>query len=665
MKQRISKINGMLPGLSAHRDSMRNTLIVVGLLALWAVLTWALPALPGTRGIAGYLPLHTLFETIAIAVSILVFAVGWNAHSDRLPGNMVLVSCAFLGVGMLNFAHMLSYAGMPDFVTPNSPERAIGFWLIERLLATVALLAAVIMPQRPFASASTRYLLLAAAIAVTAFTYWLLLFHQDALPHTFIPGQGLTAFKIASEYAIIALNLAAASVLWARRRTPRPFNASALFGAACAMALGEFFFTLYVSVTDVFNLFGHVYVVIAYLFVYRAIFVAAIKAPYRQLQLSEAKLRGTLDAIPDPVWLKDADGVYLECNATFERLYGAGKADIIGKTDYDFVDRKLADFIREHDRMAVIAGKPSISEECLDFADGGYRGLFETVKTPIYADAGKLIGVLGIARDISGRKQAEDEISRLNIDLEHRVSERTRQLESANKELEAFSYSVSHDLRSPLRSIDGFSRVLLQNYHAQLDPTGKDWLERICRASQRMGNLIDDMLLLSQVARSPLRRETVNLSNIAENVADELRKTFPVREVRFILQDDLIIYGDSGLLRVVIDNLLGNAWKYTGKKSGAEIEFGAREINGEATFFVRDNGTGFDMNYAHKLFGPFQRLHGLDEFEGTGIGLATVQRIIHRHYGKVWADAIEGQGATFYFTLPQRERGPWHIEDVE
>lgn len=656
MKQQIPEINGMLTGHSVHRDSMRNTSIIVGLLTLWAVLTWALPALPGTRGITGYLPLHSLIETIAIAISIMVFAVGWNAHSDRLPGNMVLLSCAFIGVGMLDFAHMLSYAGMPDFVTPNGPEKAIGFWLVQRLLATAALLAAVIMPRRPFASASTRYLLLAAAIAVTAFTYWLLLFHPDAMPHTYIPGQGLTAFKIASEYAIIALNLAAAFVLWARRRTPQPFNAAALFGAACTMALGEFFFTLYVSVTDVFNLFGHVYVVIAYLFVYRAIFVAAIKAPYRQLQLSEAKLRGTLDAIPDLVWLKDADGVYLECNATFEQLYGAAKADIVGKTDYDFVDRKLADSFREDDRMAVIAGKSIVDEEYLDFAVGGYRGLFEAVKTPIYDDAGKLIGVFGFARDITGHRQTEDAIKRLNIDLEHRVSQRTRQLEDANKELEAFSYSVSHDLRTPLRSIDGFSRVLSQNYHAQLDATGKDWLERICRASQRMGNLIDDILLLSQVARSPLRRETVNLSNIAENVADELHKAFPEREVRFVLQDDLIIYGDSGLLRVVMDNLLGNAWKYTGKKSGANIEFGAHDINGETTFFVRDNGTGFDMNYADKLFGPFQRLHGLDEFEGAGIGLATVQRIIHRHYGEVWAEAIEGVGATFYFTLPQRER---------
>ncbi len=256
------------------------------------------------------------------------------------------------------------------------------------------------------------------------------------------------------------------------------------------------------------------------------------------------------------------------------------------------------------------------------------------------------------------RERVENEIRLINVELERRVLERTHQLEAANKELEAFSYSVSHDLRTPLRSIDGFSRVLSKNYYAQLDATGKDWLERVCRASQHMGHLIDDMLQLSQVTRSPLKRELVDLSKVAENVADELCKTYPERQVRFVLQQGLIVHADPGLMRAVMDNLLGNAHKYTGKKSEAEIEFGVcdrlSDIGEESAFFVRDNGAGFNMEHAHKLFGAFQRLHGANEFEGTGIGLATVQRIIHRHHGKVWAEAKEGQGATFYFTLPQK-----------
>lgn len=255
--------------------------------------------------------------------------------------------------------------------------------------------------------------------------------------------------------------------------------------------------------------------------------------------------------------------------------------------------------------------------------------------------------------------QNEAELKRLNLELERRVVERTRQLEAANEELESFNYSVAHDLRSPLRSIDGFSRVLSNKYHDQLDATGKDWLERVCRASQRMGHLIDDLLQLSQVARSTMRLEQVDLSKMAENVADDLRKANPERQVRFTLQHGLSVQADPGLLRAVMDNLLGNAFKFTGKKTGAEIEFGACDISSdpgeERRFFVRDNGEGFNMEYAHKLFGAFQRLHTIGEFEGTGIGLATVQRVIQRHNGKVWAEATEGQGATFYFTLPQRE----------
>jgi PAS domain S-box-containing protein len=279
-----------------------------------------------------------------------------------------------------------------------------------------------------------------------------------------------------------------------------------------------------------------------------------------------------------------------------------------------------------------------------------------------------LVSAVSLALDMFAnkqrREQVEDEIVQLNVGLEHRVQERTRQLEAANKELEAFSYSVSHDLRAPLRSIDGFSRVLSKKYHAQLDATGQDWLGRVCRASQHMGHLIDDMLQLSQVVRSPLKREWVGLSKIAEDVADDLSKTNSERQVKFVLQQGLSVQADSGLLRIVMNNLLGNAYKFTGKKANAEIEFGERDVGGERTFFVCDNGDGFNMEYAHKLFGTFQRLHTVSEFEGTGIGLATVQRIIRRHNGEVWAEAIEGQGATFYFTLPQRERGGLAEQDA-
>jgi signal transduction histidine kinase len=253
--------------------------------------------------------------------------------------------------------------------------------------------------------------------------------------------------------------------------------------------------------------------------------------------------------------------------------------------------------------------------------------------------------------EISQRSKAEEKIKSLNAELEFRVTQRTAQLQAANDELEAFSYSVSHDLRAPLRHIDGFSQMMVEDYSDRLDEDAVVYLNEIRSATQEMSQLIDDMLLLSSVARSEMHREMIDLSKLAEEVMSGLKATAKSRKAIIEIEEGLLAWGDKRLLQIMLSNLLGNAWKFTSKVEQAVISFGREQKDGETAFVVRDNGAGFDMSYSNKLFQAFRRLHRATEFEGTGIGLATVQRVVLRHGGRVWAEGEVGSGATFYFTV--------------
>ena len=261
------------------------------------------------------------------------------------------------------------------------------------------------------------------------------------------------------------------------------------------------------------------------------------------------------------------------------------------------------------------------------------------------------LSLFGVVRVLDDSRTRAERIGAELEETNQELEETNQELEATNRELESFSYSVSHDLRAPLRSIDGFSHILLEDHADELTDEGKDHLRRVRAGARRMGELIDALLSLSRLTRGEMRSESVNLSAMVGEISEDLRRSQPEREVEVQITPGLVDNGDAGLLKVAMENLLGNAWKFTAKEAHAKIEFGAVRQDGALTYYVRDNGAGFDMAYAGKLFGAFQRLHGVEEFEGTGIGLATVQRVVHRHGGRIWAEGEVGRGATFYFTL--------------
>jgi PAS domain S-box-containing protein len=374
-----------------------------------------------------------------------------------------------------------------------------------------------------------------------------------------------------------------------------------------------------------------------------------------ELSGSEERLRALINATPDIVCFKDGSGHWLEANPAILHLFELEDVDYIGKTNADL--SMIRPFYRDSlavchnsDEEAWQKEDVTIGEEIIPRSDGQIK-IYEIIKVPLWHAEGQRKGLVVLGRDITARKEAEKEIQHLNIGLEKRVEERTAQLEASNRELEAFTQSISHDLRSPLRALNGFSQILLEEYRYKLDAQGQLYLKRIHNNSLRMAELIDDLLALAQITRTAVHISQVDLSKIAHEVADDLFQKQPDRRVEFVIAEHLLVKGDRALLRTMMEHLIGNAWKFTAPHSSAHIEVGQTEIKHRTIYFVRDDGVGFDMQFVSKLFKPFQRLNAMNVFEGTGIGLATVERIIHHHHGKVWAEGEPEKGTTIYFTL--------------
>jgi PAS domain S-box-containing protein len=385
----------------------------------------------------------------------------------------------------------------------------------------------------------------------------------------------------------------------------------------------------------------------------------AIRADITELKRAEeaaAQLAAIVTSSDDAIVGKDLRGVVTSWNDGAVRLFGYPASEMIGQPITRLIPPE-----RQMEETEIL-GQIKRGENVRHFEtvrvrkDGSAINISVTVSA-IRNQAGKIIGASKVARDITEQKAAEETIRQLNTDLEQRVKERTAQLETANRELEAFSYSVSHDLRAPLRAIDGFSQAVLEDFGPKLPDEGRRYLQTIRYSAQQMGALIDDLLAFARLNRQEMNKRPIDTGRLVRSTLDELGFPWPNRSVEVRIGDLPASSGDPVLLKQVWMNLLSNALKYTGKREKAALEIGCMKTDEADTFFVRDNGTGFDMRYANKLFGVFQRLHRVEDYEGTGVGLAIVQRIVHRHGGRVWAEAAVDRGATFYFTL-EKETTP-------
>ena len=383
------------------------------------------------------------------------------------------------------------------------------------------------------------------------------------------------------------------------------------------------------------------------------------KETEEQIRQIDERFRLLVQGVKDyAILMLDRQGHVTTWNEGAERIMGYSAAEILGQAFSKFY---TPDDIAAHTPMReleVAEERWRCEKEGWRVRKDGSRFWASTIITALWDSNGQLRGFGKVTRDSSARKKADQELEMRRRELFHRNA----QLVVANNELESFSYSVSHDLRTPLRAIDGFSHALLEDYADKLDEQGREYLGRIRSATQRMGSLIDDLLNLSRLSRTTMQTQSVDVSALAGAVAGEIRKVQPQRDIEFKVEEGLAANADPGLLRVVFENLLGNAWKFTSKKGAtAHVEVGRCTDTNTKAFFVRDDGAGFDPAYATRLFGAFQRFHGQTEFEGTGVGLATVQRIIQRHGGRIWAESALGQGATFYFTLNEESAKESHL----
>ena len=639
-------------------------------LLLLAILAGALLA-----RLDSYLFFHSLAEIFSVVIACGVFIVAWNSYSLVKNNYLLILGVGSLFIGLIDIVHTLGYEGM-GILPQVGPTLSTQLWLAARTMQAVTVLLAPLFLHRRVNRA-----LLALTYSVVTALLLASIFSWKIFPLTFVLGTGLTPFKTESEYVIVAILVAAVALLWRNRKEFDSTVLKLLMASGVAMIVSELMFTHYVSLTSNSNVVGHLFKIVEFYLLYLAVIEIGFTRPYSLLfrQMKEedearvdkeharaeagaADMDAMFSAMTDGAILYGPDGTIRRMNGAADQLFGytgvpadlpmARRARL-----HNFLDEDghPVDNIDDLPIPRALRGE-AVHDEVFGVPNprtGEIRWLsFSAV--PIHDACGQPQGAVLTFRDITPRKHAEEEVARLNQELERRVIDRTVQLQTANEELEAFAYSVSHDLRAPLRHIDGFIGLLQKHINHNLDDKAHHYMDVIASSAKEMGTLIDDLLTFSRMGRNEMTTTVVDLSRLVREIVRDLETEIAGRRIEWRISDLPCVDGDSAMLRVAVVNLLSNAVKFTRPCTDARIEVGCMDGNSlEYIMYVRDNGVGFDMRFADKLFGVFQRLHRADEFEGTGIGLANVRRVISRHGGRTWAEARVNGGATFYFSLPR------------
>ncbi|MDX9821758.1 MAG: MASE3 domain-containing protein [Syntrophales bacterium] len=592
-----------------------------------------------------YLLFHSLTDLFVAIVCFGTFIVAWNARRYSDIHYFLFLGIAHVFLGFILIIHFLSYRGMAIFAgfASNPPTQ---LWIAFRYLQSLSFLTALLFLNRRFKP-------LPVAVVYAGITALILLsiFSWRVFPDCYMEGTGLTLFKKASEYVASAILIVAIVILSRKKEIFDRHVFRLIVSSYAVMILAGAMFTLYVDVYGIFNMLGHFLVIISFFLLYRAVIQTGIVAPHRllfqNLKKGEEALR-ELNQFNESIVENTRDCItILDLDGRVQFMNKAGQALLKVPDVRSYLNVSFEEFWEGEDRIAAAGAVATARQGAVGSFDG-YRPTFDGVPqwwsvivSPIRSAGGGTARILAIARNITRRRQAQEEVKR-----------RTAQLEDTVQELERFSYSVSHDLKAPLRAIDGFSRSLLKKLEGKLDEDSERRLNVIRDNVQTMGQLIEDLLSFSRSSRKQMDRAAFDMAALINEVWEEIRAANADREIEFRNAVTLPGYGDPVLIRQVLKNLIDNAVKFTRDRKPAVIEMTDTSANGNVVYSIRDNGIGFDMAYYGKLFQVFERLSP-DRYEGTGIGLAIVQRIVHRHGGRVWAEGRLNEGAAFSFTLPK------------